>query len=48
MSIDFHNFCIPANEAPDPSLEQAGILCLQAQELTVEHFVSVNPLIISL
>ncbi|XP_066936238.1 trafficking protein particle complex subunit 11-like [Clytia hemisphaerica] len=34
-----------ANEAPDPGLEQAGILCLQAQELAVEHFLVIIPLL---
>ena len=29
-----------ANEPPDPAMEQAGILSLQAQELTVDHSVS--------
>ena len=35
----FYFIFIPANEAPDPGLEQAGILCLQAKELAVEHYV---------
>lgn len=28
-----------ANEPPDPAMEQAGIMSLQAQELTVDHSV---------
>lgn len=36
-----------ANEAPDPSMEQAGILSLQALELKVEHFWIVIPLLSS-
>jgi len=36
-----------ANEVPDPSMEQIGILSLQAQELTVEHCWIVIPLLSS-
>ena len=32
-----------ANEAPDPAMEQIGILSLQAEELQVEHYVSFSP-----
>ena len=38
--VKLHAIFFPANEPPDPAMEQAGILSLQAQELTVDHSVS--------
>lgn len=40
MSFSKRKFLIIANEAPDPVLENAGILSLQAREYKVEHYVS--------